>query len=306
MNVSRASHLSRFVVLAIAATSFAAVTAYGAGTRNRAPTISGSPTTYISEGVWYSFQPSAHDRDRDRLTFSITNKPAWARFDRRSGRLAGYPSAGTAGQYRNIVISVSDGRARASLPAFSITVQSSAANAAPKISGTPPASVMPGAAYGFTPSASDPDGDKLTFSIQNKPAWATFSASTGKLSGTPTASDVGTTNNIVIGVTDGEATASLPAFSLSVVAVADGSATLSWMAPTERTDGSVLTNLAGFKVYWGNQPGSYPNEITIDNPGITTYVVDSLTSGTWYFTTTAFDSNGLESEFSNGASKTIP
>ncbi|MND05785.1 hypothetical protein D3C83_267820 [compost metagenome] len=52
--------------------------------------------------------------------------------------------------------------------------------------------------------------------------------------------------------------------------------------------------------------GNYPNEVTINNPGVTTYIVDNLGSGTYYFVTTAINSQGLESAFSNEASKTIP
>src|SRR5215475_12126242 len=44
----------------------------------------------------------------------------------------------------------------------------------PTISGTPPGSVLQNTAYSFQPSASDPNGDKLTFSISGKPAWASF------------------------------------------------------------------------------------------------------------------------------------
>ena len=73
-----------------------------------------------------------------------------------------------------------------------------------------------GTAYSFTPSATDADGNPLTYSIANKPAWASFSTSTGRLSGTPAASNVGTYANIVISVSDGRASASLPAFAINV------------------------------------------------------------------------------------------
>jgi len=107
---------------------------------------------------------------------------------------------------------VSDGTATASLPAFSINV-TNGTNRAPVISGTPARSVSVGSAYSFRPTASDPDGNTLTYSIANRPSWATFNTSTGQLSGTPSASQVGTYNNITIRVSDGRATASLAAFS---------------------------------------------------------------------------------------------
>ena len=179
------------------------------------------------------------------------------------------------------------------------------ANQAPRISGSPPASITQGTSYSFTPSAADPDGNSLTFRVANLPAWATFNSSTGRLSGTPTNAQVGTYSNITISVSDGTASASLPAFSIQVVGTATGSATLSWAPPTQNTDGSALSNLAGYRVYWGTSQGSYPNSVTISNPGLATYVVDQLTPARWYFVVTAYSSNGVESSPSNVASKQV-
>ncbi len=85
-----------------------------------------------------------------------------------------------------------------------------------------------------------------------------------------------------------------------------GAATLDWMPPTTNKDGSPLTDLAGYRVYWGTTPGSYPNSVTVDNPGIASYMVENLVPSTYYFVTTAFNIAGIESEFSNMAQKTIP
>src|SRR5690606_23966575 len=79
-------------------------------------------------------------------------------------------------------------------------------NRAPTISGSPATSVQATRAYSFTPSASDADNDRLTYSIVNRPTWASFSTSTGRLSGTPSSSQVGTYANIIITVSDGRAT----------------------------------------------------------------------------------------------------
>ncbi len=66
----------------------------------------------------------------------------------------------------------------------------------------------------------------------------------------------------------------------------------------EEADGSPLTDLTGYKIYWGMSPGDYPNSVTLDHPGIVTYVIENLTPGTYYLVATAFDSNGVESEYS--------
>ncbi|MEL7451498.1 MAG: Ig-like domain-containing protein, partial [Pseudomonadota bacterium] len=186
----------------------------------------------------------------------------------------------------------------------SITVLS--VNAAPTISGTPATTVVVGDGYSFTPTAFDADGDSLTFSIANEPAWASFDPGTGALTGTPQAGDTGTTSGIVVSVTDGEDTTALDAFSVTVVQAASGSATISWDPPTQSTDGSPLNDLAGYRVYYGTSPGSYSNQVEANNPGLSSLVVDNLPSGTWYFVTTAFDTAGNESAYSNVASKTIP
>ncbi|UCE75819.1 MAG: putative Ig domain-containing protein, partial [Gammaproteobacteria bacterium] len=90
-------------------------------------------------------------------------------------------------------------------------------NSVPSISGVPAQSVAEGSAYVFRPSASDADGDSLTFSVQNQPSWASFSSSSGRLSGTPTANHVGTYDNITITVSDGSSSASLSPFSITVL-----------------------------------------------------------------------------------------
>ena len=74
-----------------------------------------------------------------------------------------------------------------------------------------------------------------------------------------------------------------------------------------RTDsnGNPLTDLAGYKIHYGRMSGIYDYEITIDNPGILTYVVENLYPGDWYFSMTAFDRNGTESGYSNEVRKRV-
>ncbi len=93
--------------------------------------------------------------------------------------------------------------------------------------------------------------------------------------------------------------------SVTVNHVGFGSATLSWAPPTQNTDGSPLTDLAGYKIYYGTESGNYQTSIQIDNPGIAIYVVETLTPNTYYFVLTAIDSSGIESLYSNEASKQV-
>lgn len=179
-------------------------------------------------------------------------------------------------------------------------------NQAPTISGAPLASARVNEAYSFQPSASDPDGDALTFQISNKPAWATFDSANGRLSGTPSTSSTGVFSDVRITVSDGGATSALAPFSISVTgSQTTGSATLSWQPPTSNTDGSPLTNLAGYVVRYGTAPDALDIQVRIDNPGLVTYVVSDLAPATWYFQVVAFNSVGVESSPSATGSKTI-
>lgn len=191
----------------------------GAGSSNGPPTLSGTPASQVVVGNTYSFTPSASDPDNDPLTFSITNRPGWASFNTSTGVLTGTPQAGDAGTYADIQISVSDGALSDTLPAFSVTVSTS--NSAPSISGSPPTQAAMGVSYSFTPTASDPENDPLTFSITNLPGWAAFNTSTGALTGTPQAGDVGTYNNIIISVSDGSLSDALPGFQIEVTLTND-------------------------------------------------------------------------------------
>jgi hypothetical protein len=179
------------------------------------------------------------------------------------------------------------------------------ANRAPTISGTPPTALVVGEAYVFQPSASDPDGDTLTFSIQNRPTWATFSTSTGRLAGTPGAGDVGQFSNVRIAVTDGRATAELNAFSIAVNQIAMGSVTLSWNPPTTNSDGTAITNLAGYRIYYGRSSTALDSTVNVNNAGTTRYVIDNLSQATWYFSMTSYNSSGVESARSTVVSRNL-
>jgi hypothetical protein len=271
---------------------------------NRAPTITGTPATTATVGRSYTFQPVGSDPDGNALQYSIQNRPSWATFNTSTGRLSGTPSSADVGTSARITISVSDGVLTASLPSFTVQV-SGAANRPPEINGSPLLSITVLLPYSFQPSATDPDGDTLTFSIQNRPAWATFNTATGRLSGTPGLLDIATFSNIIVSVSDGQALVSLPAFNLSVLQAANGSATLNWTAPTTNTDGSALTNLGGYRIEYGRDQASLDQSVTVDNPGLTSYTVNNLSAGTWYFAVVAMNESGTSSDRSNIGSKTI-
>jgi hypothetical protein len=273
-------------------------------TANRAPTISGTAPTAVTAGQTYTFRPTAVDADKNTLGFSVANKPVWATFSSVTGQLSGTPTAAHVGSYANVVISVSDGKASAALAPFSISV-TAAANKLPTISGAPQSSVNAGSAYAFRPTAADADGDTLTFSITNRPAWAAFNAATGQLSGTPTSASAGTYSNIVIKVSDGKASVALAPFAITVVDEQIGAASLTWEPPTTNTDGSALTNLAGYRIVYGASPTTLTQTIQVASAGMSAYVVENLAPGTYYFALRAYTTKGAESADSNVVAKVV-
>ena len=86
---------------------------------------------------------------------------------------------------------------------------------------------------------------------------------------------------------------------------ATGSATVSWIAPTENTDGSPLTNLAGYRVRYGLSAGRMAATADVPNPGTTSIRIEGLGAGTWYFTVSAYTNVGVEGAQSAAVSKTI-
>jgi hypothetical protein len=185
----------------------------------------------------------------------------------------------------------------------------SGVNSAPTISGKPAPQATVGSAYSVAPVAQDADGDTLAFSIQNRPAWATFNTTTGALTGTPAAADVGAFANIVISVSDGKSTVALPAFSITV-AQAGGSVTgdrvtLSWDVPNITVDGNALVDLVGYRIQYGKAVNQLTESIEISSAGINTHVVENLQSGTYYFAVRAISKSRGASALSNVVSFTV-
>ncbi len=288
----------------IAAISAADPTAIGNATVTivgSAVSVSISPTTStVAVGTGQqAFTATVHNASSNTVSWEV------------NGVVGGNASVGTistAGQYTAPKTAPSSATVTVTAVAAADTTKSASATvtltvSAPTIGGVPSPSSLVGRVYDFIPVASDPNGRSLSFSVAGRPAWASFNAATGELTGTPAAADVGTAQ-VTITVSNGLALSSLT-FTLAVVSSAPGTATVSWVPPTTRTDGTSLTNLAAYRVYFGTDPNKLLNTVDITNSTVTVSVVPNLTSGTWYFAATAIDANGVESAYSNIASKTI-
>lgn len=192
--------------------------------------------------------------------------------------------------------------------------------------GSPPTSVDVDRYYGFQTWATDTDGRGVSYSIKNKPSWATFDTTYGHLYGTPPTSAAGTYANIVISASDGVSQASLAPFTIVVEGAGgstsgggstgggtttpppssggSGSATLSWQPPTTNTNGSTIKNLAGYSIYYGTSTNNYTS-VKVANPGLTSYTVSDLPAGAYSFAVVAYNSAGEASQYSSVVTKTI-
>jgi hypothetical protein len=164
-----------------------------------------------------------------------------------------------------------------------------------------------GTAYSFQPSASDADGDALTFTAENLPPWASIDAKTGRITGTPAAADVGEYESISITVADAAHTSVSDPFIITVTSAnaGGGVASLQWSQPVSKVDGSPLDDLAGYRIAYGRTAEDLDHSIFISDPSQTRYEFATLASGTWYFAIIAVNANGLEGPPTPTAQKSI-
>lgn len=162
-----------------------------------------------------------------------------------------------------------------------------------------------GEAFEFQPTAADSDGDTLSFTASNLPTWAQLDSSSGRITGTPAAADVGEHESITITVADAGHQVASPPFSITVNGAGSGVATLHWALPTSKVDGSPLDDLAGYRICYGRDPEDLDHSIFVSDPAQTAYEFSTLGSGTWYFAVMAVNASGLEGPPTGTATKSI-
>ena len=111
--------------------------------------------------------------------------------------------------------------------------------------------------------------------------------------------------SLLTGCNDPTGTSPATAQSAATSGSGNTSATLSWEAPTTNTNGTALTNLAGYRIYYGSSATDLSQKVQLNGVGVQTYVFDNLQAGTWYFAVMAVTSAGVESALSNKVSATI-
>jgi hypothetical protein len=169
-----------------------------------------------------------------------------------------------------------------------------------------PHDAIAGEPFMLRPLVTNRAGGPLRFRVDGAPAWAGFDADTGALWGTPTAHDAGSSARVLITVSNGVDQASLGPLSIDVLPGGTGFATLTWKAPTLRTDGSALRDLDGYRVYYGMRRGILDRIQDVPDAQATSTIVTGLLPGTWYFAISAYSVGNVESVASTPVSKEIP
>jgi hypothetical protein len=229
--------------------------------------IFGKPKTTATAQRWWAFQAWATDTDHRPVRYTIRNKPWWASFDSRYGHLYGVPPAASIGTYSNIVITATDGVSSASLPPFSLTVHP-----------LNPGGSTGGSSSSSGGSSSSSGGSSSSSGGSSSSSGGSSSSSGGSSSSSGSSSGSGGTT---------------------------GSATVNWTPPLQNTDGSTLSNLAGYTISYGTNANQLTSTVQVTNPGLTSYVIENLPAGTYYFGVASYNSSGQASSTSNLVSTTI-
>ncbi len=193
---------------------------------NTAPTITPVNDKTINEGVELNIDIVATDAEGDNLTYSATNKPAGSTFDETLHKFNWKPSSTQSGNY-SVTFSVSDGKVSSSIT-VKITVVD--VNGAPIITPIADKTVNTNKLLSFEITATDPDGDALTYGTSSLPTGAKFDATTHKFEWTPTNLQAGNFQ-ITFFVSDGKVTTQI-VVNITVVRVNSAPKFTKWMKDT--------------------------------------------------------------------------
>ena len=133
-------------------------------------------------------------------------------------------------------------------------------------------------------------------------AAAATTSSTGTTSSTPPQTVADTGSGTSTTTTGGSSSTTAPPTGTTTSSTV---VTLGWVAPTQNSNGTPITGLAGYKIHYGTASEDYTQVVSISNPSLSRYVIDSLPSGTYYFAITAYNAQGIESPLSGEISTTL-
>lgn len=166
-------------------------------------------------------------------------------------------------------------------------------NFPPVFLNTPINNVLENTEYIFLPNVENNENDTLVFTITGKPYWAKFNTSTGELRGNAPQKSV--FSNIVISVSDGQNTVSLPTFNIDVTSELHD-VTIKWEAPTTNVNGDSIDNIIGYKIMYGESSQNYSKIVTINDPNVNEITIVDLENIDYYFSMKTVVLNGIKSE----------
>ncbi len=172
------------------------------GNVNRLPVLTSIGNKTTKEGELLEFTITATDPDGDALTYSATNLPFGATFNPNTQKFSWAPAYDQAGNYPEVRFAVTDSGIPAASASEAITITVGNVNRLPVLDPIGNKQGYEGQLLEFTITASDPDGDALTYEASNLPLGATFDPPTQTFSWTPSYDQTGTYLNIEFSVRD--------------------------------------------------------------------------------------------------------
>ncbi|MBL8339841.1 MAG: tandem-95 repeat protein [Rubrivivax sp.] len=186
---------------------------------NVAPQITSTPVTSAAVGTAYAYRVTATDANGDPLSYSLTQAPAGMSINSTSGQIAWTPTSAQTGSHA-VTARVADPGGLAATQSFTVTVAS--ANVAPQITSSPVTGATVGAAYSYRVTATDANGDPLSYSLTQAPAGMTINATGGQITWTPTSTQTGS-HAVTARVADPGGLAATQSFTVTVATSASPS-----------------------------------------------------------------------------------
>ena len=259
----------------------------------QAPVIESAPLLSSVIGNEYQYDVVATDPDGDVLSFALLDAPQGASIDASRGTIRWTPQADQLGE-SEITVQVTDPDGATDTQTFTLRV--SRAGGPPIITSTPTTEVNVGGSFLYSVVARDAEGDPLTYRLLDAPEGATISETTGELSWTPTANQVGQ-QTIIIEVADGFGGASTQAFS---VLVGDGVVNLPPQIESEAPRFAAVGSDYQYQIT-ANDPegtslsysiGQGPAGLSVDADGLVTWTPAAGQVGQFVVTLIVTDANG--------------
>ncbi len=172
------------------------------------------------------------------------------------------------------------------------------ANSAPTITGLAVTAAEVGRPYAFQPTASDADGDTLTFSIQQKPTWASFDTTSGTLSWNTGGGGRWHLFKRIDQRKRRHTQRHLAGLRHHGCALVIKERDPELDGPVHEHDGTALSDLAGYTVFYGMASRAYSASIKLSGAAASSVVIEGLAAGTWYFSIKSTNVSGVESDYS--------